>query len=203
MILEASTWQQNFLENQFALSKFYCGGVSLEKQCFGTIFLSARPSPPPWRTQILFLIRVFVSAFSACSTFSLFGISSDPCFFFSGMRGTFHIFPVSGSNRWFRKSDRPALLWPALGDWECKMDSMSVHSCTRVWGPLSRYTCRSRKSWCYSGVAAVSRYTPPKRPYRTCHPSTARGVARQAASEGVALQGGSSYTCGCRTTQRI
>ena len=38
---------------------------------------------------------------------------------FSGKRGTFRIFrifPVSGSNRWFRKSDRPALLWPALGD---------------------------------------------------------------------------------------
>ena len=26
----------------------------------------------------------------------------------------FRIFPVSGSNRWFRKSDPPALLWPAL-----------------------------------------------------------------------------------------
>ena len=28
----------------------------------------------------------------------------------------FRIFPVSGLNRWFRKSDRPALGWPALGD---------------------------------------------------------------------------------------
>ena len=58
--------------------------------------------------------RVFVSALSA---FLLFGISSDPCF--SGVRGTFRIFrvfAVSVSNRWFRKSDRPALGWPALGD---------------------------------------------------------------------------------------
>ena len=30
----------------------------------------------------------------------------------------FRIFPASGLNRWFRKSDRPALGWPALGDWE-------------------------------------------------------------------------------------
>ena len=30
----------------------------------------------------------------------------------------FRIFPVSDSNRWFRKSDRPALGWPALGDWD-------------------------------------------------------------------------------------
>ena len=37
------------------------------------------------------------------------------------MRGTFRIFrvfSVSVSNRWFRKSDRPALGWPALGDRE-------------------------------------------------------------------------------------
>ena len=66
------------------------------------------------------IFRVLASAFSAFSAFSVFslcGISSDPCF--SGVRGTvriFRIFPVSGSNRWFRKSDRPALLWPALGD---------------------------------------------------------------------------------------
>ena len=66
--------------------------------------------------RIFRIFRVFVSAFSAFSVFSLFGISSDPCF--SGVRGTFRIFPVSGSNRWFRKSDRPALLWPALGDRE-------------------------------------------------------------------------------------
>ena len=30
----------------------------------------------------------------------------------------FRIFAVSGLNRWFRKSDRPALGWPALGDWD-------------------------------------------------------------------------------------
>ena len=64
----------------------------------------------------------------------------------------------------------------------------------RVCGdPLSRYTCRatrfalqiSSESWAFSGVAAVSRYIPPVRPCRTCRPSTARGVARQAASEKV------------------
>ena len=65
------------------------------------------------------IFRVFVSAFSAFSAFSLCGTSSDP--YFSGVRGTvriFRIFAVSGSNRWFRKSDRPALLWPALSDWD-------------------------------------------------------------------------------------
>ena len=44
----------------------------------------------------------------------------------------------------------------------------------------------------FSGVAAVSRYTPPKTPCRTCRPSTARGVAHQAASEKV------SRNRGCR-----
>ena len=43
----------------------------------------------------------------------------------------------------------------------------------------------SSESWGFSGVAAVSRYTPLKRPCRTCRPSTARGVARQADSDKV------------------
>ena len=98
---------------------------------FGFIF---RRCPPSWIwnfgghlkpvtlkpvSRIFRIFRVLVSAFSAFSAFSLCGTSSDPCF--SGVRGTvriFRIFPVSGLNRWFRKSDRPALLWPALGDWE-------------------------------------------------------------------------------------
>ena len=69
--------------------------------------------------RIFRIFRVFASAFSAFSAFLLCGISSDPCF--SGVRRTFRIFrifPVSVSNRWFRKSDRPALGWPALGDRE-------------------------------------------------------------------------------------
>ena len=43
----------------------------------------------------------------------------------------------------------------------------------------------SSESWGSSGVAAVSRYTPPKKPCRTCRPWTARSVACQAASEKV------------------
>ena len=54
--------------------------------------------------RIFRIFRVFVSAFSAFSALSAF------------LLGGIHIFAVSGSNRWFRKSDRPALLWPALGD---------------------------------------------------------------------------------------
>ena len=79
-------------------------------------------------SRIFRIFRVLVSAFSAFSAFSTFllcGISSDPCF--SGVRGTVHIFrifPLSGSNRWFRKTDWPALLWPALGDRESKNDCL-------------------------------------------------------------------------------
>ena len=59
----------------------------------------------------------------------------------------------------------------------------------------------SSESWGFSRVATVSRYTPPKRPCRTCHPSTAIGVARQAASERCRATGRcSSYTCGCPAT---
>ena len=50
----------------------------------------------------------------------------------------------------------------------------------------------------FSGVAAVSRYTTPpppsKKPCRTSRPSTARGVALQAASEKVSLQPGVAAT---------
>ena len=65
-----------------------------------------------------------MSAFSAFSAFSLCRFSSDPCF--SGVRGTFRIFrifPVSGSNRWLQKSDRPVLLWPALGERETNREN--------------------------------------------------------------------------------
>ena len=61
------------------------------------------------------IFRVFLST---CFAFSLCGISSDLCFP-GGGRGIFRIcriFPVSGSNRWFRKPDQPALFWLALGD---------------------------------------------------------------------------------------
>ena len=50
--------------------------------------------------RIFRIFRVFVSTFSAFSAFSAFllcEISSDPGF--SGVRGSFRIFPVSGSNR--------------------------------------------------------------------------------------------------------
>ena len=72
--------------------------------------------------RIFRIFRVFVSAFSAFSAFSpssFCGISSDPCFP-RGERDVriFRIFFVSGLNRWFRKSDWPALGWPALGDRE-------------------------------------------------------------------------------------
>ena len=69
-------------------------------------------------------LRVRIFSFSAFSAFSLCGVSSDPCF--SGVRETiriFRIFTVSGSNRWFRKSDRPALGWPALGDRESHLSA--------------------------------------------------------------------------------
>ena len=78
--------------------------------------------------------------FSAFSALLLCGISSNP--YFSGVRGTvriFRIFAVSGMNRWLRKSDRPALLWQALGDRETTKDPAS-HSrtsdtshCTNRW----------------------------------------------------------------------
>ena len=38
----------------------------------------------------------------------------------------------------------------------------------------------SSESWDFSGVAAVSRYTPPKKPCRACRSSTARGVWKAA-----------------------
>ena len=72
--------------------------------------------------RIFRIFRVFVSAFSA---FSFCGISSDPCF--PGVGGTSAFsafFPVSGLNRWFRRSDRPALGWPALGDWEARLNPL-------------------------------------------------------------------------------
>ena len=65
------------------------------------------------------IFRVFASAFSAFFALLLCGVSSNPCF--CRVRGAFCIFCIfaaSGSNRCFRKSDRPALLWPALGDRE-------------------------------------------------------------------------------------
>ena len=49
------------------------------------------------------------------------------------MRGAFRIFrvfTVSGSNRWFRKSDRPALLWPALGDRDNSPEDYSISTVT-------------------------------------------------------------------------
>ena len=47
------------------------------------------------------------------------------------------------------------------------------HSCTHVRGPpVALHVSQqiSSESWGFSGVAAVSRYTPPKRPCRTCRP---------------------------------
>ena len=69
-----------------------------------------------------------------------------------------------------------------------KHSMASMHSCTRVRGPpVALHVSQqiSSESWGSSGVAAVSRYTPRKRPCHTCRPWTARSVARQAASEKV------------------
>ena len=90
--------------------------------------------------RIFCIFRVFVSALSAFSAFSAFsfcGISSDPCFP-GGGRDSPHFphFPLSGLNRWFRKSDRPALGWPALGDRENKGSKSS--------GKISEHIFRER-----------------------------------------------------------
>ena len=74
--------------------------------------------------------------------------------------------------------------------------------------PPLRYTCRATLVAadflrilaffrCSGGIALHT----PNLPCRTCRPSTAGGVARQAASEKVSrYRGCSSYTCGCRAT---
>ena len=50
-----------FLDNKFALSKFYCRGVSHEKQCFGR-FSSLPPRPHPLKKRKLyFYCRLAVS----------------------------------------------------------------------------------------------------------------------------------------------
>ena len=67
------------------------------------------PRFPRFRVRIFRFFRVF----------RFFGLWSLLRPLFCRVRGAFRIFrifAVSGSNRWFRKSDRPALLWPALGD---------------------------------------------------------------------------------------
>ena len=88
------------------------------------------------------IFRVFVSAFSVFSAFLLCGIFSDP--YFSGVSRTFRIFrifAVSGSNRWFRKSDQPALLWPALGDrWGQSLVFEAV-LCETIFGPFPIKRC--------------------------------------------------------------
>ena len=85
--------------------------------------------------------------------------------------------------------------------------TIRAHSCTRVRGsPVALHVSQQipSESWGFSGVAEVSRYTPPppqKRPCRACRPWTARGFARQAACEKVSrYRGCSSYTSGCRAT---
>ena len=48
-----------FLDNKnVALSKFYCRGVSHEKQRFWMIFLSAPTAPPPLKSEIFIFIVV-------------------------------------------------------------------------------------------------------------------------------------------------
>ena len=63
--------------------------------------------------------RIFRISFSALSAFC--SVESRQTLAFLGRSGTlriFRIFRVSGSNHWFRISDRPALFWLALGDRE-------------------------------------------------------------------------------------
>ena len=80
---------------------------------------------------------------------------------------------------------------------------MVAHMCR---DPLSRCTCRARvtadflrKSWGFSGVAAVSRYTPP--PKRLSHLQLS-GVShvKLPLKRCRATWGCSSYTCRCRAT---
>ena len=51
----------NFSTIKFALSKFYCRGVSHEKQRFWTILLSAHKTPPPQKRKLCFYCRLAVS----------------------------------------------------------------------------------------------------------------------------------------------
>ena len=79
-------------------------------------------------------------------------------------------------------------LYSDTGAFPVLLRGARMHSCTRARGPpVALHVSQqiSLESWGFSGVAAVSRYTPPKRPCRTCRPRTARSVARQAASERV------------------
>ena len=46
---------------KISFSKFYCRGVSHEKQRFGTIFLSAPKAPPPQKRKFYFYCRLAVS----------------------------------------------------------------------------------------------------------------------------------------------
>ena len=47
----------NISDNQIRkLSKFYCHGISQEKQRFGTIFRKFSSSPTPSKTQILLIL---------------------------------------------------------------------------------------------------------------------------------------------------
>ena len=55
----------NFSTIKFALSKFYCRGVSHEKQRFWTICLSAPQSPPPQKGKFYFYRRLAFSDLGA------------------------------------------------------------------------------------------------------------------------------------------
>ena len=55
--MEPAQGQQNFSTIKFALSKFYCRGVSHKKKtAFWTIFLSAPKPPPPSKAKFWFLL---------------------------------------------------------------------------------------------------------------------------------------------------
>ena len=86
----------------------------------------------------------------------------------------------------------------------CACNRDDSHSCTRVRGPpVALHVSQqiSSQSWGFSGVAAVSRYTPLKRPCCTCRSSTP-GVShvKLPLKRCRATRGCSSYTCGCRAT---
>ena len=80
---EPAQWQQNFSTIKFALSIFYCRGVSHEKQRFGR-FSSLPPRPPPLKKwKCFFYCRLAVSEW--CTVLGI------------------NLLPLSGHNSWIRE----------------------------------------------------------------------------------------------------
>ena len=115
--------KQEFMQSIVGRSVSACAPLCCKNMCCASRFWGSPkashikashphfPHFPRFRVRIFRIFRVF----------RVFVLRSllRPLFSWGGRDvRIFRIFAVSGLNRWFRKSDRPALGWPALGDWE-------------------------------------------------------------------------------------